>query len=51
MMAKPKPPLRLVLPQYAVAKAVRKATREDRYVLLSEAEFKALVAAAAKEMP
>lgn len=49
MMAKPKPPLRLVRPEFRVAVNVYKPSRDDRFVVLSEAEFKALVAAAGKK--
>ena len=48
MMAKPKPPLRLVQPQFAVAKAVYKPSRDDAFVILPIAEFRALVKAASK---
>ncbi len=49
MMAKPKPPLRLVLPTFQVARLITKATKDDATVTIPLHEFKALVAAAAKE--
>ena len=49
MTPKPKPPLKLILPQFKIAVAVEKAARTDRFVILPEAEFLALVEAAGKE--
>ena len=48
MMAKPKPPLRLVLPTFQVARLITKATKDDATVTIPLHEVRALVAAAAK---
>ena len=46
MIAKSKPPLRLVKPQFAIAAKVKKVSADDEFVILSRSEFDALVRAA-----